>query len=488
MFALWEKDILLKEICEHKIGLIEKNALFSENSITWEKSPKLRLNKRDHAYFSEILQKKSSNILEKKWKKNARKSHKLIYEVYSFCFSYFEEIYSDITESAKLKEEIETFMECLYNRLIFIEIKVWDMLDANKVFESINHKWVRLSWADLIKNYIFSEIQEISDDDILTDLIEDWDNLSDSGIDVVRFIRHYWLSNFVDKLSKDDIFPKVKEYVKNTWNIHGLLEDLFTAAEVYKNCDNPSDEFWSDFPETKFNIKQLSILGTEQSLVLLLAAYDRFYLNKDYSAFNEILLLLENFIFRRNTICHKDAKELEKLYADLAKKLRKNEIGVNEVRQEFILRMPTNEEFSTIFKSYETQNSEIAKYILTKIYQPEIRDLQINQNELHWEHIIPKKYNNDVDYWSKIEAELKNNDSEILLENMVDRVWNFTLLLPTDNIKVSNYWFPIKKEKAFRLSNIPENKRLCELENFWVQDVINRQENFANKAIEIWKL
>lgn len=488
LFAISERDMLLKEICEHKISLIEKNALFSENSITWEKSPKLRLNKRDHYYFSEILQKKSSNILEKKWKKWSRKSHKLIYEVYSHCFTYFESKYSKITEPNKLKEEIESFMECLYTRLIFIEIRVWDMLDANKVFESINHKWVRLSGADLIKNYIFSEIQETSDDDVLNDLIEEWDTLSDSWIDVVRFIRHYWLSNFVDKLSKDDIFPKVKEYVKETWNISKLLQDLFAAAKVYRNCDIPTDEFWSECPETKNNLIQLWVLGTEQSLILLLAAYDRFYQNNEFDSFNEILSLLENFIFRRNTICHKDAKELEKLYADLAKKLRKNEIWVSDIKQELILRMPNNDEFGTIFRTYETQNSEIAKYILTKIYQPEIRDLLINQNELHWEHIIPKKYINDTDYWEKIENELKSSENELLLKDMVDRLWNFTLLLPTDNIKVSNYWFPIKKEKAYFLSNIPENKRLCDLDNFWISDVIARQDTFSKKAIEIWKL
>ena len=160
----------------------------------------------------------------------------------------------------------------------------------------------------------------------------------------------------------------------------------------------------------------------------------------------------------------------------------------NEIKQELTDRMPTDEEFMTIFKSYETQNGEIAKYILTKIYQPEIRDLQINQNELHWEHIIPKKYINDKDYWEKIENELKDESSETLLKDMIDRLWNFTLLLPTDNIKVSNYWFPIKKEKAYLLSSIPENKRLCSLDHFWIIEVNLRQEKFSNQAIEIWKL
>lgn len=487
LYSLSEKDVMLKDVCEQKIGLIENKALFSEDSITWEKSPKLRLNKRDHYYFSEILQKKTSNINEKKWKRWSRKSHKLIYEVYLFAFQYFWSEYSNITDSWKLKEKVESFMNSLYNRLIFIEIKVWDMLDANKVFESINHKWVKLSGADLIKNYIFSEIQDTSDEETLNSLIEDWDTLADSWIDVVRFIRHYWLSHFVEKLSKEDIFPKVKEYLKNTGNVAWFLQNLFAAADVYKNCDMPTDEFWSDYPETKKNLLRLSILWTEQSLILLMAAYDKYYANWDYGTFNEILCMLENFIFRRNTICHKDAKELEKLYSELAKKIRNGLIEPGELRQKLIEKMPNNDEFYPLFKGFQTEKWEIAKYILTKIYQPEIRDLSVNQNELHWEHIIPKKHAKD-EYWSTVDRELKSSDSDLYLDDLVDRLGNFTLLLPTDNIKVSNSWFPIKREKAYALSSIPANNRLCELTWFGIKEVLSRQEDFTNKAIEIWKL
>ena len=93
-------------------------------------------------------------------------------------------------------------------------------------------------------------------------MIEEWDDISDyKEMDLVKFIRHYWLSKIDNNITKLKIYEKVKERILNKQeSITNFIRGLLDEAEVYVNLINPRDEFWIDDPTSKIVLENLSAL------------------------------------------------------------------------------------------------------------------------------------------------------------------------------------------------------------------------------------
>lgn len=489
---------------EKRMKNIEKY-LFSEHDITMEMNITFTLNQNDRKVFEKLILQRW-NPTEKKIERSAKKSNKKLFKNYEYFYKKLLEKFSNLSTN-DLDIELQKLLKVIYDKVRYIDIQVSSTLDATKVFESINHKWVKLSSADLIKNLIFWEIDSLdisSKDEILREKILHWDKISDSWINVVSFIRHYWLSRFEDSLSVKNLYKKIKDKIiqdKNkTWgqqNLLNLLDDIYTAAEIYRNLKSPEYTFWKNNDIIK-SLTNLNYLRTDQTNILLLACYDKFFKNDDFQSFVKCIDLLENFIFRRNTILHWDAKQLESLYSNLAKRIRnekwdiENPINsVEEIQWELSKKkyFPSDEQFKIWFLDFDTNNRDLAKYILIKLYNDDLRDLKIEYKFLELEHIIPQSYEKNEE-WIQLEKTEKERlrDENFSLEEYVEKIWNYTLLLSSDNKTWSNNSFNVKKEKTYSKSNIPANLKINEYVYFSVDQINERQEEFAKKAVQIWKI
>src|SRR5207244_4884159 len=125
-------------------------------------------------------------------------------------------------------------------------------------------------------------------------------------------------------------------------------------------------------------LKQLNVLRSEQTLVLLLAAHQRYYSGEspDNKAFKKLVTLLVNFTFRYITIMGMNPNVLERDYSELAIKLRKGEGTSESIRTKLLELYPSDTVFVASFSNKELKNNALAKHILTKINR-----LQLVTNE-----------------------------------------------------------------------------------------------------------
>lgn len=433
---------------------------------TLSKNPKLELNREDKKFFEEV-------ILNERLINTNFKSHKRIENAYKFFKNRLKE---GIEKEGS--EFVKKVLNALFDKFLLIEIQVDSDVNAHIIFETLNDRGLELSVSDLVKNYIFS----ISGDKNLNDVMRMWEDMINTigDLNVTKFFRHFWLSKY-KLVRKDDIYKEIKSRV-TSYNVKKFMEVISEDAVIYSNLKNPSHEFWGD-EIIEDLLDELNTLKAEQVYILLLALYRKFY-DDNKKIFVKMLKLLINFTMRYNTICKFNPNELERLYSSLSIKLRNDEIKREDVEKEIRKFSPPEEQFLECFKSFETKNSKLAKYILFKIndYLMEKdgkREVTADIRKTNLEHIIPQKPDNE---W--IEFFKKNG---IEHESLVHKIGNMTILLKEYNKKISNKFFNVKKE-MYRESDLPLNKFLAELDMFGPKELSDRQKIMAQIANKIWNV
>src|SRR5690606_14624767 len=73
------------------------------------------------------------------------------------CFEWF---YDKIKKQFKTGIDLAGFVDNIVDKISFTVIEVTDQLNAFKVFETLNARGVQLSSSDLLKNHLFSVVDE----------------------------------------------------------------------------------------------------------------------------------------------------------------------------------------------------------------------------------------------------------------------------------------------------------------------------------------
>lgn len=469
LFLAALRDTLeLKPTLENAMKRIEaiNRILYVTDEVTLLESPKLILNKEDRIFFEKIIVK--GTIPKVKYS-----SHKLIKKAY-------ETLMRKIKERVEKEGEhfVQGILDVIMNKLLVIRIQVDSDINAHIIFETLNDRGLDLSVADLVKNYLFSIAGEYLDI-----AIERWKEIVDNVGDhnVSKFLRHFWISNF-ELIRKEDLYKKLKSSV-NPSNVRSFLEDLSRESLIYLNLRVPSHEFWGNASIENL-LEELSILKVEQAYVLLLAAYQRYYPGQK-EKFHTLLRNIINFTFRFFTICGLNPSEMERLYSELAIKIRNNEIDIENIIDKLKSRAPGDEFFEKHFKEKEIKNSKLAKYILIKINNYLLkkmgkRELAVDIRRVNLEHIIPK--NPDKEWLEFFREKGIENWRE-----MIHRLGNMTILLKEYNRKIANKFFT-KKRKMYEKSALPLNEKLKTYDEFGPTQIEERADEMFKIAKVIWKL
>ena len=110
--------------------------------------------------------------------------------------------------------------------LLFTKIVVNNGLDAYKVFETLNTRGLQLSTSDLLKNYLFSIVDNGLDDNI--------DTINKSWQEIVMQLQEVNFSDFVTVewnsryplVAENALFKAIKRVVTEPANVYQYLQEL----------------------------------------------------------------------------------------------------------------------------------------------------------------------------------------------------------------------------------------------------------------------
>lgn len=450
-----------------------------------------------------------------------------------------------------LGKDAPSFYRKLTNQVELIRLDIGQARDAYKLFETINNRGLKLSAADIIKNFLLGHASLLGDD-MLKEVKGEWrqlvlelDKLDYSDMD--RFFRQYLMGKIRLKVSKSMLVEEFKNYyylnVQEAQQLSdykarvGLIgkkggrrrQGTSEAEEYDENGTEDIAKFDLEaYQQRKLGIKlfasELKEYGTiYKSLIRAehenpkvarrltalkkieaLPAYT-FLVNLMWRGVEDkelikVLDLIECFLLRRQ-VCEYRTSELDDIFPHLCVLSQKDiKDIVDKVKKELLDNLPGDEEFLEKFPYSNYRGAEErAKYILSRIelrLQGDSEEMDIRGGrEVQLEHIIPQtisgkkaKEEEGGDWRKYLGGERIGKDKvRELHRKYLNRIGNLTILAEKPNIKASNNPFRAKVSE-YKKSAFRLNKDLVDnYRKFKFHEVDNRSEWLAEYAVKIWR-
>lgn len=266
-------------------------------------------------------------------------------------------------------------------KVIYVTVKDFD--EAYTIFEVLNAKGKDLTPVDIIKNTLFSVLNQIEPIDAA---YEKWNNIrnniSEGNIeDILTFYRHYWLSKYGLITNKKLVSDFNKKVDKNVASYEAFLGALEVASSDYAKIALPNPQHGTQ-PEERVifeTLDALDIFGVTQVRIFLLSLFDaRRRKVIKHSVVIQILEFLQYFHFVFNAICSERPSGSERRYSSYARKLRdctnKEESAqcIRELITALQESLPQYSEFEKEFQkiyytSTASKSKKLVQYILRKI-------------------------------------------------------------------------------------------------------------------------
>lgn len=422
------------------------------------------------------------------------------------CYNYFQK---NINVD---KLDIDTLLA----HIVFIAIELQQQDDEQVIFDTINSLGVRLTTAELLKNYFFTEAHREEYEELWKpifekdrDVINYWDTIVAAGrtrrsnIDAffAAFlnIKIHDPKTGVDAEHKtiyrraDAIFSNYKDLI-NTFHLDKkeLLWEIMEYADIFKANFNPNID-GVELPG-KPCIERINFLITVLDNSTMLP-YILYVLRnvKNITERNLIFGYLESYIIRRQ-LCKSENNSYSDLFSE---NLIGNQIVTLEALKDYIenkgneqaLSLPNDDRIHECLQEVDHPN----KRGLAILYLMESR-LRLGKphatklfafNEYSLEHLMPKKYEKN---WP-----LLDGYDEDTRKFLINTLGNMALLPQRLNSSISNASWEVKKEGnknqsglIYYASDLVTLKGVIKKKDWNEESIIERAEWLADIAVKIW--
>ncbi|NVJ67102.1 MAG: DUF262 domain-containing protein [Gammaproteobacteria bacterium] len=456
-----------KEENEERAIILRRTYLGDKHATTLKYTSKLFLNRNNDEFFqNNLLQLVEPNSL-----RNLSASNKKLYKAFQYFTTKIDSLDRIKNNGASLASLI---IELISRRILFIEINVEDDLSAYTVFETLNARGVELTSTDLLKNYLFSLIN----DEVEIDLQQrKWKRIGDTvGTDKLPDFLRYYINSKSPLVRADRLFKTIKTRVDTAPKALEILNELEAHSTIFEALKNYTSDVWKQRSNTKTLIREFSLFNVKQITPMLLAAFNEF----TEEEFRKTIKLSIAISFRYSVICGKNPNELEKAYNAAAVKISRKEITrARQLHVELSNIYVSDGEFMQDFsqKSMSTKRrKKLLRYILYKIehhISGRIRDFELDEGTI--EHILPE---NASRAW---QADFPVN----IQEEFLYRLGNYCLLESSINRDIGNLPFA-EKMPHYNSSDYSLANQL-NYEKWNPQNLNRRQNELSRIACHIWR-
>ena len=402
------------------------------------------------------------------------RSNRLLYE----CFLFFRRRLMEADDLGGGDSLANLLEETISRQLLFALIAVEDEREAYSVFETMNTRGLRLTAADLLKNYFFSKCSVDSDRDLLE---RQWTRIL-SSVTPERFpdfLRCHLLTEHRE-VSGSRLFRSVSEQVRTPLEVFGLLEQLEARAELFAALSDPRHEHWAEMPEAGVFIGDLTRFGVDQWTPLLFAAWERFS-RRD---FVRTLKLLVAISFRRQVVSGLSPNDLESAGAAAARAVLKGAVRNLETVSAALESVLVPDEkmardFGGLRLTTRGRQRRVARYILARLESDASgRDCDPDSDSATIEHILPE---HPDDSWEDTFPFHRH-------EHFLYRIGNLTLLERQGTRDIGDRPYA-DKVAAYERSRYTLTRHVAEMApEEWTPALIeHRQKQLAARAVQIWR-
>ena len=408
-------------------------------------------------------------------------------------------------------------LDSILSNVLFVGIDLSQEEDEQQIFDTINSLGVKLTTAELLKNYFFNRDdiekynkywKEVFEKDEETKNY--WDREIIAGRLRRTFIDLFFFAYLQIKIQETDfkvkaedkdayakvehLFESYKNFIKSYLNNNkeAILSEIKEYALLFKknfNYEILGEELTQDFGIDRINT---IIFGLDTTTLIPYTLYILRNIS-DETTKNELFGIIETYIMRR-MITHSNTKNYNQLFTDKLinnRVLSKQEfLDYIEKRDDKVNYLPTDEELEKGFNSsilINKQSAGILYLIESKIRNEKDSTALLGINKYSLEHLMPKKWRNNWDKLSSKESEI-NRDRKLLT------LGNLTIITQSLNSSIrDSKWEDKLKGKNKKGGLIEYSGGLKTISQFleypeWDEKTIEERALFLyEKAKQIWK-
>lgn len=408
-------------------------------------------------------------------------------------------------------------LDSILSNVLFVGIDLSQEEDEQQIFDTINSLGVKLTTAELLKNYFFNRDDIEKYNEYWKEVFEKdeetknyWDREIIAGRLRRTFIDLFFFAylqikiqetNFKVKAEDKDAYAKVehlfesyKNFIKSYLNDNkeAILSEIKEYALLFKknfNYEILGEELTQDFGIDRINT---IIFGLDTTTLIPYTLYILRNIS-DETTKNELFGIIETYIMRR-MITHSNTKNYNQLFTDKLinnRVLSKQEfLDYIEKRDDKVNFLPTDEELEKGFNTsilINKQSAGILYLIESKIRNEKDSTALLGINKYSLEHLMPKKWRNNWDKLSSKESEI-NRDRKLLT------LGNLTIITQSLNSSIrDSKWEDKLKGKNKKGGLIEYSGGLKTISQFleypeWDEKTIEERALFLyEKAKQIWK-
>lgn len=400
--------------------------------------------------------------------------------------------------------------------LQFVSIDIDAGEDEQNIFDTINSLGVRLTTAELLKNYFYSkdDLDYYKNTWVATFEKDDetkkyWDSECSSGSNK-RAMVDIFFGSYFQLLSENPVFQVsaedkiyfsridnlfssykmfINKYCNNDKSI--VLNDLFNDAKLFRESFNPNllnDTCPANFGQERINTL---IFGMDVTTVIPFIMYFEKQ-NDNEEDKSRMYRLIESFLVKR-MITKESTKNYRKQFLSyIRREVRTSGQLELELQKasEFDVGIPADQDMLNGFMESKLTNKQ-AKGILylleTALYNDGSAVMPLGFNSYSLEHLMPKKWRN---HWGKL-----GDDAAIQRDSILLTLGNLTIIPQKLNTAIMDSEWSIKKAgKNGKLGLEKCAKGLAVMENvlekdIWDEKAIEERAKWLyEKANEVWNL
>jgi uncharacterized protein with ParB-like and HNH nuclease domain len=406
----------------------------------------------------------------------------------------------------------------ILTNIMFVGIDLSYDDDEQQIFDTINSLGVRLTTAELLKNYFFGR-------DDYKQYISYWQNIFEANEEVKKYwdteivagrIRRHFIDLFFysflqikiqdnkysvkteDKnqyTKVDGLFDSYKSFISEyKINKEELIEEIKHYALTFKNnfdLEVLDSELTADSSMDRINA---IIFGLENTTII---PYVLFILKNvsDVTEQKAMFGFLESYLLRR-MVCHSNTKNYNSLFSE---SLINNEILNLKDLKEYIENrsadnnyLPSDDELERGFKYSRLVNKQatgILYFIESKLRNRSLHSTaMLGLKSYSLEHVMPKKWENN---WPAVNTQKEKDDRNAALMT----IGNLTIIPSSLNSSIRDSNWEIKKNGNINRPGLIQYASGLETfsqylsEVIWDESKINDRANFLfEKAKIIWKV
>lgn len=376
------------------------------------------------------------------------------------------------------------------NKLYVVCVPISEEDNAQKIFESINATGVKLTSADLIRNFLLMDLQ--------SDVQEDYyarywkkleENVSADSKILEMFFRMYLAIKMYTLVPKNNVYREFVKWInEQKIGIKDLFEDLLEYAKIFNLLMN------EDINKLDKKLKDAVIdyrkINSDIPMAIIMEFY-RLYRKQiiDAATMAELIWAVNTYMLRRS-ICDMNSQNISKLFptvlrkvldkcgedfSDIVKLLNQEMVGNNATTSGSY--MPTDKQMHEMLINANVYKRPALRIVLDRLELHE-NPAPVDLSSLSIEHLMPQT---PTEEW----LEELDTDMDIYLENL-HRLGNLTLATKPDNSKMGNLKWDYKNEILKNTAHLTLNIELMDIAKWNLAKIDERTKTLIERICNIY--